>query len=379
MVIGIDASNIREGGGITHLKELILALNNIDREFENVFVYSSSGTLNKIPDFPWLVKSTSRLLNGNFLTRLLWQWIVVPGLVRKDISILFNPGSTFIGGFHPYVSMCRNMLVFDKEERKRYGKSLVRLRLKLLNFLQRRCFKDADGVIFLSKYAQEIICSKVKCDNYEIIPHGISDRFRQRPKEQKLISLYTKENPFIILYVSIIDVYKHQWKVAKAIAMLKENDGFAVELHLVGSHYPPSLNQLNKQLSEIKNYQDYIILHGKVDFEKIEKFYKQADLFVFASTCENMPNIVIEAMSAGLPISSSFAAPMPEFLQDAADYFDSENPDSIYQSLKNLILKPKLRASLAEKAFIKSLDYSWNKCAVKTINFLNKVSKQNKI
>ena len=38
--------------------------------------------------------------------------------------------------------------------------------------------------------------------------------------------------------------------------------------------------------------------------------------FIFASTCENMPNILIEGMSSGLPILCSNYLPMPEFLKD---------------------------------------------------------------
>ena len=42
----------------------------------------------------------------------------------------------------------------------------------------------------------------------------------------------------------------------------------------------------------------------------------KANLFIFASSCENMPNTLLEGMASGLPIACSDRGPMPETLQD---------------------------------------------------------------
>ena len=52
-----------------------------------------------------------------------------------------------------------------------------------------------------------------------------------------------------------------------------------------------------------------------------------ANLFVFASSCENMPNTLVEAMAIGLPIACSDRGPMPEVLRDGGVYFDPEDCD----------------------------------------------------
>ena len=39
-----------------------------------------------------------------------------------------------------------------------------------------------------------------------------------------------------------------------------------------------------------------------------KNYYHDADAFLFASSCENMPNILLEAMISGLPIISSCSA-----------------------------------------------------------------------
>ena len=55
-----------------------------------------------------------------------------------------------------------------------------------------------------------------------------------------------------VIYVSIIDVYKHQDIVCEAIDKLIKL-GFNLELELVGPEYTPALNKLNRKLSANKD------------------------------------------------------------------------------------------------------------------------------
>jgi len=98
--------------------------------------------------------------------------------------------------------------------------------------------------------------------------------------------------------------------------------------------------------------------------------YKDSDLFIFASTCENMPNILIEAMTAGLPIVCSDKQPMPEFLKDGAMYFDAKNSNSIENAIESMIRNIEQRKELAEKSKSYSTKFSWEKCANETFNFI---------
>ena len=48
MIIGIDASNIRAGGGVTHLDELLRAADPEAHGFSQVIVWSGSATLDRM-------------------------------------------------------------------------------------------------------------------------------------------------------------------------------------------------------------------------------------------------------------------------------------------------------------------------------------------
>ena len=58
--------------------------------------------------------------------------------------------------------------------------------------------------------------------------------------------------------------------------------------------------------------------------DDLHQKYLDADLGLFASSCENMPNILLETMGAGLPIACSNRQPMPEILKNGGEYFDPE-------------------------------------------------------
>ena len=66
MVVAIDASNIRGGGGLSHLVG-ILKNYNPKWGFHKVVIYSNEKTLDKLPNKSWLVKKSHKFLNKSFI------------------------------------------------------------------------------------------------------------------------------------------------------------------------------------------------------------------------------------------------------------------------------------------------------------------------
>jgi len=375
MRIGIDASNIRAGGGVTHLVELLRVANPLAHGFSQVLVWSGKSTLDRIEDRSWLVKNHESLLDEPLPCRAFWQRFRLSKLARgRGCDVLFVPGGSYAGDFRPMVTMSRNMLPFEWRELRRYGRSLMTLKVMLLRWTQSSTFRRADGLIFLTQYAHDKVMQVVKtsADATAIIPHGVDDRFTSPPRKQLSITQYTADIPFRILYVSIIEVYKHQWHVAEAVARLR-GSGLPVMLDLVGPAYTPALKRLRLTLGKIDPIGEFVRYSGVVPHAELHARYEQAELSLFASSCENMPNILLEGMSSGLPIACSNRGPMPEVLGDAGVYFDPENPDDIARALHTLIESPDLRAKLAKASFERVRSYSWRRCADETFRFLAEV------
>jgi glycosyltransferase involved in cell wall biosynthesis len=377
--VGIDASNLRAGGGVTHLVELLRAAEPAAYSFREVIVWGCSTTLNQLEERPWLRKVHESMLDNALPMRLYWQRIMLGRLVRQNgCDVLFVPGGSYSGSFRPFVTMSRNMLPFERNEARRFGLSWKHLKLFILHKIQKFTFRKANGLVFLTEYARDVVMQGVKQlqgKNNIIIPHGVDNRFLLSPRVQKGIGSYSVQQPFRILYVSIVDMYKHQWHVVEAVARLRQS-GLNVTLQLIGAAYPPALKRLHQATSHYDHQAEFINYLGAVDYKSLPEVYHNADLFVFASSCENMPNILLEAMASGLPIACSNRGPMPEILGAAGEYFDPEKPEEIATTLQKLIDDKVLRERCAWRAYTTAQGYSWEKCAQKTFAFIADVAKE---
>jgi glycosyltransferase involved in cell wall biosynthesis len=191
--------------------------------------------------------------------------------------------------------------------------------------------------------------------------------------------MYDTDNPFILLYVSTVFNYKNQINVVEAFIRLR-NKGIPVVLNLIGGVGEKKIGkELDRRIIEINSDEKLITWVKGVELKKVIDYYHSSDLFIFASTCENMPNILIEAMASGLPIACSSSRPMPEFLENAGLYFNPENIDEIEETLEKMIKNPQLRESSSKSSFSISNKYSWENCADKTFDFLKSLKNKKNV
>lgn len=370
MRVGIDASNLRSGGGVTHLVELLRHADPAAHNIDTIVVWSGKETAERLPSRPWLRVVHVPDLDRPLPFRLWWRRHRLPMEAQKSCDLLFHPG----GGrshFRPSVTMCRNMLPFDWREMRRYGIRYLFWRAAVLRFLLVRSFQQADGVIFLSEFALDRIGRRLLGHRVQatVVPHGISDRFRFAPRAQRPVEAFSEREPFRLLYTSIIDVYKHQWIVADAIIRLR-GEGLPVSLDIVGPSYPPARKKLDDVLARGDANHTAVNVLGEVRHDALADLYRRADGFVFASTCENMPNILMEAMAAGLPIVCSNHPPMPDILGDGGLYFDAEDVEDVARVVRQVVSDAALRAAKARRASEIASAYSWERCSDETLSFL---------
>lgn len=371
MDVGIDASNLRAGGGITHLVELLGAAEPARHGIGRVLVWCGRAMVERLPQRPWLEAIHDTRLDGGLVSRLWWQRSALATAAAGRVDVLFLPGGSYGGRFRPFVTMSRSLLPFQAAERRRYGASSMGLKMLLLRAGQASTFRRADGVIFLNEYARDVVTAATGPlpGRTAIVPHGVNDAFRLTPRPQRPAGYFSLERPFRLLYVSNIEPYKHQWHVVDAVARLRTR-GVPIALALVGHSYPIARPRLDAALAAADPDGHVIRYSGPAAHADLVRLYHDADAFVFASSCENMPNILLEAMAAGLPIACADRGPMPGVLGDAGLYFDPEAPQTIADAIERLFVDPVRRAALAERAYARATAFSWRRCADETFAFL---------
>jgi glycosyltransferase involved in cell wall biosynthesis len=373
-ILGIDAVNIRDGGGLTHLREILSHTDESTLLFNQVIIWGNDTCLQALPNKPWLKKIKPLPAKANGLKRTLWQIFSLGTAAKKmQCSLLFIAGGSTLTRFRPYVTICHNMLPFTEAALQQYGNGLRKYKFLLLRKVQLNTFQRAKGVIFLSYWAMEQLQPLIAKPQlkYAVIPHGINTAFRITNRLHRNIADCSKAQPFTILYVSRIEPYKNQLTIIDTVAAIRKDTGWPIRLVLAGlasdTHYYATMQQ---KIQSVDATLDWIAYQGAVPYENLRDFYAQADMAVFASICENMPIILLEKMAAGLPIVCSNNAPMPDFLKDAGLYASIDDPTAFQSSMQQLIENRELRISLSEKASEYAANYQWSKASTDTFQFL---------
>lgn len=122
----------------------------------------------------------------------------------------------------------------------------------------------------------------------------------------------------------------------KAVRMVKDM-GLNVHFDWYGSKYNVAyyaeVEREYKQLGIV----DYLMLHD--ESKKIEEEYSKADIFCLPSLFEGYPNVVVEAMSCGLPILCSNVYENPYIVEEGVNgfLFDPEKPEDIADAINKIV------------------------------------------
>ena len=378
MKVVINALSARRGGGQTYLFNLLQYLDGRD-ELKIIVLAPDSLVLTPHP----LIK---RIKVGwpvdNQLVRAVWEKYLLSGLLQSlGADILFCPGGlvrTRVPDGCLSVTMFRNMIPFDREVRKMYPPGLRRVRNWLLERGMLSSMRKSDLVIFISNYARQVIESRIGMRQLSAvtIPHGINHEFRV-PSGSHIPRPGWLPDGDYLLYVSIFEVYKSQLEVVRGYHLLRSRRETSEKLVLVGQQLSPSAPEVVAEIARL-GLQNEIIVAGSVPYRELPAVYANAKVNIFASTCENCPNILLEALGAGRPVLVSNRQPMPEFGGQAVVYFDPVSPEDFADKLLQFIDSPKAMAGLAMRARDQSELFNWEKTATDTWDALQSLYREAK-
>lgn len=361
----MEAFSALQGGGQTYLKNLFLRYPG----------YSDTRVVALVPDdfekeLPvndLIEVRTSAFASRGIVYRILWNKFVLPRLLRNlKANVLYSPGGFLptraVGDCRTAVAF-RNMLPFSPDERRRYPLGYTRGRLWLLQHIQGASFRDADLVIFISRFAKSVIDLTVgkRKGQSVVISHGLSGHFikpQPRPADPRLPQEY-------VLYVSILNVYKAQMEVVRAWAELRARRSTSEKLLLIGPEYFSYGEEVRETIIDL-GLQNEVLVWGNVPYAELPGYYQYAKVNIFASSCENCPNILLEALAGGRPVVCSDYQPMPEFGADAVTYFDPYNSKQLADVLDAMLDDPTLMADMGKRALQRSRDFDWGISAHRT-------------
>lgn len=366
MKIGIDASNINDGGGITHLSQILNNFNFSKTSYDKIIVWGNKKSLNKIKNVKKIEKKYLDKKFSNILFRIFWQIFIF----EKELKALNCNKALILGGISflrkiPSTLIMQNILPFEDYILNKYS-FLFRIKCKLQKLLFIYSIKRANKVIFLSKTSKEQIMKKLtkKKIDYKIIPHGIiKEKFSSRN--------FVIKKKIKLLCVSKIDFYKNQLIILKALRMLL-NQGYELRLKLIGSNFKPALQEINSYILKHK-LDKFVKIKNNVDFIKINKEYKSSNIHIAPSFCESFGITLIESGNLAIPLVCSNIKIFREITDKNIYLF---NPNSEFDLVKKIkkVIHFNFQRRKKINGFYNFINkkYSWKEVSHKTFDFILK-------
>lgn len=363
MKVVVNAYSARLGGGQTYLVNLFKHLP--DRDDLEALVFAPSSL--ELPVDSRIKRVQSGWPTTNPLARTFWERFVLPGFLRREgADVLFCPGGVVATPVPPkckVVTMFRNMIPFDAELVGRMPWGLQRLRNLILKRVLLRSMAIADLTIFISDHARGLIERLARIRNPVTIPHGISEAFRSAGRATPRPAGVPDGK--YLLYVSRFDIYKHHREVVDAFATLPAELREGLALVFLGETNMPEAEPVAQLVREL-GLEDKVIMPGAVPYASLPAWYQHAQAILFASSCENCPNILLESLGSGRPVLSSNVMPMPEFGGKDLVYFSPLDPQDISRAMLQVLGDNEFAKSVARAAVLRSGRYDWKLTAHET-------------
>jgi len=108
-----------------------------------------------------------------------------------------------------------------------------------------------------------------------------------------------------VLAVSHFYHYKNYVELVRGFAHARPRLPKDVTLVIAGGEHEVDYAARVRHTIELEGVQDCVQLLGEVPYKDLPPLYAAASLFVFPSSCENFPNILVEGMASGAPTLAS--------------------------------------------------------------------------
>lgn len=216
----------------------------------------------------------------------------------------------------------------------------------------RLVWKNADALVANSRGLKELAEGFYSKSKIEIIPNGadlpdINITEANRSNEKDVITL---------LFVSRLIERKGLQDVLPQLRTLREQcnkAGKDIRLNVVGDG--PYRHTLERIASD-EGISDIVSFHGQKTKGDLPVYYTGADIFIFPSRKEGMPNVVLEAMSYGLPILMTPCQGSDELISDNGYVADAREFGDILCRMisdsKNTIQQGKKSRQIVEDEFM---------------------------
>ncbi|HPF73408.1 MAG TPA: glycosyltransferase family 4 protein [Xanthomonadaceae bacterium] len=300
------------------------------------------------------------------LRRSPWQWAFVPSFVTSFFIACLRHGRTahvlhanwaptgVIAGIAAWVLRKPLVTTVRGEDANRLAQSRVQ------QWIMHCCVALSTRVVTVSESISHDISERFPKYKHRIetIPNGVEIRSAEASTDGNA------PQTFQIAVVGSLVARKRVDCAIRAVALLPTELRETIKLSILGAG--PERDQL-VSLAESLGVTSQIDLVGQVDPDEVLDWLSDCHAMAICSDSEGRPNVVMEAMAAGLPILGTNIPGIKELVQHQREglLFSPGDFAELATHIEAIMKDEMLRRSLSKGASnrIDSLGLSWERCA----------------
>ena len=224
--------------------------------------------------------------------------------------------------------------------------------------IKKKAIKRADHIICISENTKKDLIEILNVEEMKISVIYLSD---DKKYYLKTIKKDDRIKPYL-LFVGNRKGYKNFNNFIKAVSLSK-NLMHDFDIISFGSN-----KFENEELENIQKlgYKENQVQHKIGDDSILNVYYRNASALIYPSKYEGFGIPPLEAMTNECPVITSNCSSIPEICENAAEYFDPYDCESIKKSIEKVVYSNSRKIELIKLGKSRTELFGWKKCALST-------------
>jgi glycosyltransferase involved in cell wall biosynthesis len=235
-----------------------------------------------------------------------------------------------------------------------------------------RCLRRAGHILTVSEFSKQDLLLHFPFLKEEDITVTYQANFslEKTKNERQKIEDKEEEKPYL-LYAGNAYPHKNLPRLIRAFLSLHRKDYILVLVGKKDAFY----EKIRREFLDAER-KGWVKFLGEVSDDNLDRLYRGARGYVFASLFEGCGLPPLEAMARGIPVMSSNTTSMPEILGDAPIYCDPMRESSIADAIRTLLDDEEVRSKCIDMGYAQVRGYSWEILAKETLTAYRRAIKQ---
>jgi glycosyltransferase involved in cell wall biosynthesis len=222
-----------------------------------------------------------------------------------------------------------------------------------LLFQSHRLFRDADAIITCNENEAALLRKQHPDKRIVVQPHGVPLAIYQQDHQEAARAAFPQiANRRVLLTIGRIDPIKNQgWLLEQTPEILRRHPD-ALLVWVGACTHETYGAEIQSQIRK-RGLENHVLLTGGLppNDPRLIGLLQQAEVMIIPSLSETFGLVILEAWATGTMVLSSRTSGAAALLRHGQNgwFFDLEEPESLHQVLKEVLIRPEFSRSLVRR------------------------------